>query len=75
MESLATQLLHSDLEVPCPECDFELWIRVAEILAECTVLCPVCRTRIRLRDDRGGTHNAGSMIESTLDSMIKEVFG
>jgi hypothetical protein len=46
----------------------------AEVVAECAVLCPVCRTRVWLRDDRGGMHNVGSVIESTVDQVIKDAF-
>jgi len=76
MVSLSTQFLRSDLDdVPCPRCGFGLWVRYAEVVAECAVLCPVCRTRIQLRDDRGSVNNAGSAIESEFDQMIKDVFG
>jgi hypothetical protein len=72
MDSLTTQLLHGDLDdVPCPRCGFAMWVRLSEVVAECAVLCPVCRTRIWLRDDRGQMHNLGSTIEHAL----KDVFG
>lgn len=71
MDSLTTQLLHSDHDVPCPRCGFEMWIRISEIVAECAVLCPVCRTRIWLRDGRGQMHNLGSVIESAIEQAMK----
>jgi hypothetical protein len=74
MDSLTTQLLHGDHDVPCPRCGFEIWVRASEIVVECAVLCPVCRTRIWLRDDRGQMHNIGSMIESSVDRALKGLF-
>jgi hypothetical protein len=74
MGSLTDQLLHSDQEIPCPVCGFEVWIRVSEIVAECAVLCPVCRTRLWLRDDRGGMSNLGEAIESEVEHALKGLF-
>jgi hypothetical protein len=76
MSSLATQFLHSDLDdIPCPACGFGLWIRFAEVVARCAVLCPVCRTRIWLQDDRADVQNLGSVLESEIRRAMKGMFG
>ncbi len=64
--SLTTQLLHSDIEVPCPQCVSGVWVRWVEVVVETAVRCPVCRCRIWLRDAEGGMHNAGRKIESAI---------
>jgi len=74
VSSLATQLLHGDLdEVQCPNCDSPLWVRFAEVVAQCAVRCPACRIRIWLRDERGEIHNAGAVIESLVEQVLKDV--
>jgi DNA-directed RNA polymerase subunit RPC12/RpoP len=74
MDSLTTQLLHGDLDISCPSCGFGMWVRVSEVVAECAVRCPACRTRIWLRDDRGQMHNLGSVVESTIEQTLGDVF-
>ncbi|MGW6934659.1 hypothetical protein ACWGE0_31680 [Lentzea sp. NPDC054927] len=71
---MTDQLLHGDQDIPCPECGFEVWIRLSEVVAECAVLCPLCRTRLWLRDSRGQMSNLGAEVESQLDQVLKELF-
>ncbi|RAS59265.1 hypothetical protein C8D87_115126 [Lentzea atacamensis] len=71
MGSLTDQLLHGDQDIPCPECGFGVWIRLSEVVAECAVLCPVCRTRVWLRDGRGQMSNLGAVIESEVEQLLK----
>jgi hypothetical protein len=73
-ESLATQLLHSDFEVECPECGYPIWVQYAEVGAQAAVLCPCCRTRIWLRDAEGSMQNAGDVIEQQINQALKDLF-
>jgi len=73
-ESLATQLLHSDLEVDCPECGYPLWIQYAEVVVQAAVLCPCCRVRIWLHDAQGSAQNAGEVIEQQINQALKDLF-
>jgi hypothetical protein len=66
VEELATQFLRGDLDVDCPTCGYSLWVRWSEVVAQTTVLCPCCRIRIRLLDDRGGMQTAGEVLERML---------
>lgn len=70
-ESLGTQLLHSDLEVPCPECGYPVWVLYAEVVVQAAVLCPCCRVRIWLCDAQGGMQNAGDVIELELNQALR----
>lgn len=74
MSSLTTQMLHSDIEVPCPQCGYGIWVRWVEVVVETAVLCPACRCQIWLRDDEGGMHNAGEKIESAIRQATKGLF-
>lgn len=75
MDSLSTQILHGDLDdVPCPRCGFRLWVRIAEVVAQCAVRCPVCRIQIWLRDDRAQMRNLGSVVESMIEQAFKDAF-
>lgn len=51
MDSLTAQLLHQDVPdgAPCPSCGFRIWVRISEVVTECVVRCPVCRTSISSR--------------------------
>lgn len=73
-ESIGTQILHTDLEVPCPRCEYPVWVRGAEVVAQTTVLCPCCRTRIQLVDDNGSAQNAGDVIERQITETLKRMF-
>lgn len=73
-DSLATQLLHSDLEVPCPRCEYPIWVRWSEVVVQQTVLCPCCRIRVGLVDDRGGMQMAGNDIERHINDALKGLF-
>ena len=70
-ESLAQQLLHSDLEVACPACEYEVWVQYSEIVAQTAVLCPCCHVRIWLRDADGGIQKAGESIENQIQDVLK----
>jgi hypothetical protein len=72
--SLATQLLHSDLELSCPRCKYPIWIRYAEVVAQTAVLCPCCRIRIWLRDADGSAQNAGDVIEEQINQALRGFF-
>jgi|ERR1022692_840362 ribosomal protein S27E len=70
-ESLATQFLHTDLDVTCPACRYPVWVRYSEIVAQAAVLCPCCRGRIWLRDAQGSAQTAGDVIERQAEEMLK----
>lgn len=73
-ESLETQLLHADIEVQCPGCEYLLWVTGAEIVAQTAVTCPCCRARIWLIDADGSFQNAGRGIEQQIEDAIKELW-
>jgi hypothetical protein len=77
MDSLTGQLLHDDVPdgVPCPSCGFGMWVRISEVVVECAIRCPVCRTQVWMRDDRGNMQNLGSEIESMIEQTMKGLFG
>lgn len=74
MSSLATQMLHSDIEVPCPNCEYAIWVRLVEVVVQAAVLCPACRLRIWLHDADGSMHNIPGGIESALERATKGLF-
>jgi hypothetical protein len=69
--SLATQFLHSDLELDCPVCEYPVWVTWAEIVVQLAVLCPCCRARIQLSDDEGSMQNAGLVVEQEINRALK----
>ncbi|MGI8702358.1 MAG: hypothetical protein ACR2JU_14370 [Nocardioidaceae bacterium] len=72
---ISTQLLHGDLEVDCPSCTYPVWVRYSEIVTQLSVLCPCCRTTIRLLDDRGTVVTAGDVVEQSIENALKDFFG
>ena len=71
MSSLATQMLHSDIEVPCPQCGYPIWVLWAEIVVQTAVRCPACRCQVWLHDAEGGIHNAAAELESAIRQATK----
>lgn len=69
--SLASQILHSDHEVDCPECGYPVWIRFSEVIAQCTVTCPCCRLRLHLIDSDGTMQTLGDTLERQIDQALK----
>jgi hypothetical protein len=70
-ESLATQFLHSDLEVECPACQYPIWVPWAEIVVQAAVLCPCCRARTQLSDAEGDMQNAARVVERQINDVLK----
>ncbi|MCX9193120.1 hypothetical protein C3Y87_17205 [Carbonactinospora thermoautotrophica] len=73
-ESLSTQFLSADLEVPCPSCRYPIWVRYVEVVAQAAVLCPCCHVWVWLRDADGSVQNAGDVIEQQLKHALKGLF-
>ncbi|MFJ6054641.1 hypothetical protein [Streptomyces sp. NPDC092307] len=73
-ESLATQMLRSDLEADCPFCGYLVWIRYSEVVAQTAVTCPCCHARIWLVDETGSARNAGAVIERQIAQALKGMF-
>jgi hypothetical protein len=71
MESFETQILHSSQEASCPRCGYPNWVRMSEIVVGTTILCPCCRVRIRLVNDRGSATTAARQIEATIREALK----
>jgi hypothetical protein len=67
--SIAYDILHGHTDAPCPRCTYPVWIRLSEVMAQTTVLCPCCRTLIALREDRGSLRTAAAEISSALRSI------
>jgi hypothetical protein len=70
-ESLATQLLRSDVEVACPNCGYPVWVWYAEVVVQTAVLCPCCRIRIWLHDAGRSAQNLGDVIEQQINQALK----
>ena len=74
VESLSTQVLDADIEVPCPACQYPIWALFAEVVAQTAVLCPCCRCRVWLRDADGSMQTAGDAIARQIDEVFKGLF-
>ena len=70
MGAFAYALLDTDVEIPCPICEYPVWIRLVEAIVQTAVRCPVCRTMIWLVDDRGSVRNAGQDIERAIGELF-----
>ncbi len=72
-DSLATQMLNKDLDVPCPECDYPIWACVVEVVVGTTVTCPACRCRVRLVDADGSVQNMGDKVANAMADMVQDL--
>lgn len=70
-ESLASQLLHADLELKCPACQYPIWVTWAEAEVQASILCPCCRARVRLTDPEGSMQNAACIVEREISRVLK----
>jgi ribosomal protein S27E len=69
--NFALDLLHTEREVPCPQCEYPIWVLWSEIVAQTTIRCPCCRRRVRLVDATGSIQNIGADI----DAQLRRIFG
>ncbi len=72
-ESLETQMLHWDFDVECPRCDFPFWVRMSEVVAQTTVMCPCCHCHVRLVDARGSAATAPAVVSGQINSMLSDL--
>jgi hypothetical protein len=70
-EALETQLLHADLDVGCPACEYPIWVTGADVVAQTAVICPCCRARTWVIDADGSFQNAGRIIEQQVNQALK----
>lgn len=73
--SFKSELLDSDIDAECPGCEYPLWIRLVEVVAGCAVVCPVCRSRVWLRDGDGSAQNAATEIDNAMDELAQAIEG
>jgi hypothetical protein len=74
VDLLATQMLDSDIEVPCPGCCYPIWVLWAEVVAQASVVCPACRRRVHLVDHEGGMQNAPAEVEQIIRRAVEGLF-
>jgi hypothetical protein len=73
-DALDTRLLHADLEIDCPGCEYPIWVMGAEVIAQAAVTCPCCRTRVWMIDADGGFQNAGRDIERHIEEAVEDLW-
>ena len=69
-EPFAYALLGADVDIPCPQCGYPVWIRLVEAVVQTAVRCPACRARIWLVDDRGSVRNAAQDIQRAIGELF-----
>lgn len=74
-QSLSTQILSSEREVPCPRCHYPIWVRHSEIVTQVGATCPCCRVLVLLHDATGSAKNAGMVMEQQIRDALKGLFG
>lgn len=71
-------MIESDVEVPCPVCDYPVWVLLIEVVCQVAVRCPGCHTRVWLRDGDGSTTSAISQVQAAVDGLMvdmNKIFG
>ena len=72
-KSLQAHVLNLDTEAACPNCAYPVWIRLVEVAAKASVLCPACRTRIWLVDPDASVHNAPIEVQRVIDEAMDDL--
>lgn len=67
-------VLHTDLEVECPRCEYPIWVRGIEIVAQVVVTCPCCRARVRTIDADGSFQNGDRDIERQIEQALEKLW-
>ena len=67
--SLSRDVMRHTLDVPCPRCDYRVWVIYAEIVAGSTVICPCCRVGIRLVDQTGSVQVAAARMQEAIQGL------
>lgn len=73
--SVTGNLLVMDRDFPCPRCRYAIWVQYVEIVAQVTVLCPCCRTRVLLRDTTGSMQLAGEVMQRAHERLVRALKG
>lgn len=63
------------VEVTCPACGYVLEVDLADVRAQISRYCPVCKTRLDLRDGDGSVYGAEREIERALGSVVESLGG
>lgn len=61
------------LEIPCPQCSYEVDTQYRLVLLEDFVFCPCCKIRIQFSDDQASGHRARQSIHYALAKFQKEI--
>lgn len=73
--SMVSNLLAMDLDVPCPQCGYGMWVQYVEIVTQTAVLCPCCRTRVLLRDPTGSMQVSGDAMQRAQEKLERSLKG
>jgi transcription elongation factor Elf1 len=76
--SIESDLFGAEDTFPCPRCGFQVWFRMVDAVAQVTLTCTACRTRIRLVDDRASVRTAIRQMDSAIEDLnrtLKGLFG
>jgi hypothetical protein len=71
MASSSLDLMGHPMGVPCPQCEYLVWVVLAEVVAGITVICPCCRVQIRLVDATGSVQVVNAQVQEALDDLAK----
>jgi uncharacterized Zn finger protein (UPF0148 family) len=63
-----------DIDAACPRCGYLIWVRRFEVVAQVTVLCPCCRTNIRLVDESASVQNFDREVERQIEDVLDDLF-
>ncbi len=75
MESLSRFVMGNAIDVPCPHCQYPIWVVWAEVAARVSVICPCCRVTIRLVDETGSVQTAPEQMQAALDGLESALRG
>jgi uncharacterized Zn finger protein (UPF0148 family) len=75
MASPGPDLMGHPMDVPCPRCGYPVWVVLAEVAAGITVICPCCRTGIRLVDETGSVQVVNAQVQEALHDLAETLKG
>lgn len=69
MATFGLDLMSQSIDLPCPSCEYPIWILWAEAAAQVTVRCPCCRAMVRIVDETGSVQTTPAQMRDALQDL------
>lgn len=61
------------IDVPCPQCGYEMEVHLIDVRLESRVFCPNCKATVLLRDERASTETGFREVDRAMRDLEKSL--